>query len=110
MIGEVGVGVNRDCRHVELTAHRTSVEGFDVLELVDVLDALGIDLSVGERIEHECVVGIGAVREVDCPGHVFIPRLFRACWSALTMSSWCREYSTRFFPSSAFSAEINLRS
>ena len=89
MIGEVGVGVNRDCRHVELTAHRTSVEGFDVLELVDVLDALGIDLSVGERIEHECVVRIGAMGEMNgaVRRHVFDPRFFRACCSALLISS-----------------------
>ena len=79
LIGEIGVSVDRDGCHIELTTKGASIEGLDVLKLVDVLDTLGVDLSVGERVEHECVVRIRTVGEVNGPGHVFIPRLIRAC-------------------------------
>ena len=68
MVREIGVGVNRDRGDVELSAERATVQGFDVLQLVNVADALGIDLSVRERVEHERVVGIGAVGEMDRAG------------------------------------------
>jgi len=38
-----------------------SVEGLDVLELVDEVEAAGVDLAVRQGIEHEGVVRVGAV-------------------------------------------------
>ena len=37
----------------------------DVGELVDEGEALGVDAPLGERVEHEGVVGVGAVRDGD---------------------------------------------
>src|SRR4051812_25096547 len=97
---------------VQLAAKGAAVEGFDVLKLMDVLDALRIDLPIGEGVKHERIVRVRTVRKMDgarC-GHVFSPRLFRACCSALVMSSWCRMYSSRFLGSSVLCAASNLRS
>ena len=66
-VAEVGVGVNRDRRDLELAAHRALVEALDVLQLVDVGQPFGIDLPGGERVEHERVVRVRAVGDVD--GH-----------------------------------------
>jgi hypothetical protein len=49
-VGEVGVRVDRNGGHLELTAQRALVERFDVLKLVDVGEAFGVDLPVGERV------------------------------------------------------------
>src|SRR5205823_438678 len=102
-IGEVSVGVNGNRSYVELTTKRATIKRLDVLQLVDVVDSLRVDLSVSERIEHESVVRIGTVREMDGAGwgHVFMPRLCRACRIALVMSSWCLRYSSRFVANSA---------
>ena len=64
-VGQVGVGVDRDRGDLELTAHRALVQRLDVLQLVDVGEAFGVDLPGGERVEHERVVGIRAVGDVD---------------------------------------------
>ena len=64
-VAEVGVGVNGDRRDLELSAHGALVQRLDVLELVDVLEPFGIDQPVRERVEHERVVGVGAVGDVD---------------------------------------------
>ena len=64
-IGQVGVGVNRDRGHLELTAHRALVERLDVLQLVNVGEAFRVDLPGGERVEHERVVGVRAVGNVN---------------------------------------------
>ena len=68
-IGQIGVGVNRDRGDFELTAQRALVERFYILELVDVMEPVGLDFALGESIKHECVVGVGAVRDVNGAGH-----------------------------------------
>ena len=45
LVGQVRVGVNRDGRHLELTAQRSLIERFDVLQLVHVREAFGVDLA-----------------------------------------------------------------
>src|SRR5688572_22088043 len=111
-IGEIGIRVDRDRRHVELTAQGAAVQSLDVLQLVDIAQALGVDLSVGEGVEHERVVGVRAVGEMDGAwrSHDFIPRLFLACCKALVISSSCRTYSSSFLATSLFSAATSLRS
>ena len=67
-VGEVGIGVNRHRRDLELATQRALVEAFDVLELVDVSQVFGVDLAFGKRVEHERVVRIRAVGDVDGGG------------------------------------------
>ena len=64
-LGQARVGVEGDGRDGELSRHRAPVERFDVGQLVDEGETLGIDASFGERVEHERVVGVGAVRDGD---------------------------------------------
>ena len=70
-LGEIGVRVNGDGGHLELRLERALVERLDVLQLVHVAKIARIDLSFGERVEHEGVVGVGAVGDVNrFDGHV----------------------------------------
>jgi hypothetical protein len=64
-VAEISVCVNGDRRHLELSAHRALVQRLDVLELVDVLESFGIDQPVGQRVEHERVIGVRAVGDVN---------------------------------------------
>ena len=69
-IGEMRVRVDRDRGHLELALERAAVERLDVLQLVHVVEVAGVDLPLGERVEHERVVGVGAVRDSDgASGH-----------------------------------------
>ena len=83
--------MNRNRGDVELSAQRTSIQRLDVLQFVNVADAFSVDLPVGERVEHECVVRIRAVCEMNCRflscRHDLVPVLLRACLSALEISS-----------------------
>jgi len=51
---------------LELSAKRALVQCLDVLQLMDVGQSFGIDFSGGERIEHERVVRVRTVGNVDC--------------------------------------------
>ena len=64
-VGEVGVGVEGDRGDGELPLHGATVERLDVGELVSERDPLGVDASLGERVEHEGIVGIRAVGDGD---------------------------------------------
>src|SRR5689334_20911907 len=90
-IRQICISVDRYGGNVKFATQRASVQRLDVLQLVHVADAVGVDLSVGERVEHERVVGVRAMREVDgrflSGSHDFVPRLLRAWRSALEMSS-----------------------
>ena len=44
------------------------VERLDVLQLVDILEALGVDQTFGQRVKHERVVGIGTMGDVNLHG------------------------------------------
>src|SRR6185312_10311272 len=68
-VGEVSVCVNGDRGDLELGAQRALVERFDILQLVDVAQIAGVNLPFGERVEHERVVGIGAVGDVNGGRH-----------------------------------------
>ena len=64
-VGQVRVGMEGDRRHRELTGHRASVQRLDVGELVAEGKPFGVDVALGERVEHERVVGVGTVRDGD---------------------------------------------
>ena len=64
-IGEEGIGVKGDGGDLELPAERPPVQALDVGELVHEGEPLGVDAPLGEREEHEGVVGVGAVRDRD---------------------------------------------
>jgi hypothetical protein len=68
-IREVRIGVQRHRGDFELPAQRTLVQAFDVRQLVLVTPGARIDFPGGERPEHERVVGIRAVCDVDRAGH-----------------------------------------
>ena len=68
-VGEVGVGVDRHGGDLELAGQRAAVERLDVGELVRVAQLAGVELVVRERPEHEGVVGVGAVGDLDHLGH-----------------------------------------
>jgi hypothetical protein len=62
------VGSRGHRRHVELAGPCPPVQGLDVFQHVLDLDPRRLHLSGGERVEHEGVVGIGAVADTD-EGH-----------------------------------------
>ena len=55
----------RERRHLEPSRPRPLVERLDVGEHLLALETAGVDTSLGERPEHERVVGIGAVSYPD---------------------------------------------
>ena len=67
LVGEVGEGVDADGRDFQLAFEGPVVEGLDVLELVDELEVAVVELVVGQGVEHEGVVGVGAVPDPDGP-------------------------------------------
>ena len=95
---EIGVGVDRDRGHLELRAAGALVERLDIRQLVHVAQVAGVDLALRQRVEHERVVGVGAVGDADGAGH-------GVALSAWRLKSWmagsCSRYSIRFALSSA---------
>ena len=68
-VGQVRVRMDRDRSYLELTEEGALVERFYILQLVDVTQIAGIDLPFGKSVEHERVVGIRAVGDVDGSSH-----------------------------------------
>ena len=64
-VGQVGEGVDADGGDFELTVQGTPVERFDVFELMNEPQAAGVELVVGERVEHERIVRIRAMPDAD---------------------------------------------
>ena len=64
-IREVRVGVDGQRRDLEAALARPVVEGLDVAQHVLEAEAVGRDQLLGQRVEHEGVVGVGAVPEAD---------------------------------------------
>src|SRR5262249_51231925 len=57
-------------RDLELPAHGSLVECFDILELMDEAQTFCFELVVSQGVEHERIVRIGAVPDpdrLDCP-------------------------------------------
>ena len=58
-----------------------AVERLDVLQFVAELQVAGVDLVVGQGVEHEGVVGIGAVADGDqLLAHVSYPDVMPGEW------------------------------
>ena len=69
-VRQVGVGVDRDRRDLELAAPGALVEASRYRSARGRSGAAVSTLPVGERVEHERVVGVGAVGDVDGPRRV----------------------------------------
>ena len=57
-----------DGRNVEFGVERALVQALDIAELMLNRQPAGVNFIVGLRMEHEGVVGIGAVGNGDGPG------------------------------------------
>ena len=55
--------------HFQFAAQGTPIKLLDVLQLVVKLQIAGVELVVGQGVEHERVVGIGAVTDAYRLGH-----------------------------------------
>ena len=64
-VGEVRVRVEGYGRHLELAREGAPVQRLDVAELVDVAPVTGVDSARGHGPEHEGVVRVRAVGNVD---------------------------------------------
>ena len=64
-VRQVRVGVEGDRRHGKLPLERPPVQALDVGELVREREALGCNAPLRERVEHEGVVRVRAVRDRD---------------------------------------------
>jgi hypothetical protein len=63
---QIGIGVKADGRDVkESLVLGAAVEGFDVAKRVGKAIAGNADLVGGQAIKHECVVGVGTMRDRD---------------------------------------------
>ena len=65
LVEQVRVGVEADGRNLQFAAQRPAVERFNVLQFVTELKVAGVELVVGEGVEHEGVVGVGTVTDRD---------------------------------------------
>ena len=63
LLGDQQIGGERDRRHLELARARAAVERLDVLQHVLDLHAGDRHLPRRQRVEHERVVGVGAVAD-----------------------------------------------
>jgi hypothetical protein len=64
-VGEIGVAVQANGRQFEFARECTAIERLDVDQLVRELKLAGVDLAVGKGVEHERVVGVGAVADAN---------------------------------------------
>jgi hypothetical protein len=53
--------VDRDGGHLQLGSQGPLVERFNIRQLVHIAEIAGVELALRQRIEHERVVGVGAV-------------------------------------------------
>ena len=65
LVRHVGIGMEGNRRDLVFAFEGFPVQGFDIAKHVDVIEIAGIDLARGQRVEHECVVGVGTVRNVN---------------------------------------------
>jgi len=64
-VGHERVGVEGDRRHLVAAFLSVAVERLDVGEHVAHLEVPGVDAALGEAVEHERVVAVGAVGQAD---------------------------------------------
>ena len=61
----MGVGVKADGGQFQFAGEGPAVERFDIDQLVDEAIRPGVDLARGQGVEHEGIVGVGAVADAD---------------------------------------------
>ncbi len=61
----MGVGMNADGRQFQLAGKRPAIERFDIHQLMPKLIRPGIDLAVGQRVEHERIVRVRTMPDAD---------------------------------------------
>src|ERR1700754_1478183 len=94
-VREKRVCVNRDRSDFEFTAQRTAVQRLDILKLMLVRESFGVDVPGRERVKHERVVRVGAVRYAHDACTTHGPRFFAASIAARS-SDACFAYSGSF--------------
>jgi hypothetical protein len=62
---DVGIGMNGNRGHFQLAPAGPLIEGLDIRQLVDVAQLASIHFAFGQRVEHEGIVRVGAVGEVN---------------------------------------------
>jgi hypothetical protein len=65
LVGDVGVGVEADGRHLVDAARGLLVQGLYVFEDVLEFEIARVELAGREAVEHEGVVGVGRVGDGD---------------------------------------------
>ncbi len=69
LVCQIRVGMDRDGCNLEFSAQGPLVQTFDVLERVCEVIRSGVELVCRERVKHEGIVGIRAVRHSDFDFH-----------------------------------------
>src|ERR1035437_6741411 len=83
--------MNRDGGNLELAPQRTLAERLDVPQFVDVCEAFGVDQPLGKCVEHERVIRVGAVGDMDDHGFTL-----RTPFNAASISDLWSSYSFSF--------------
>ena len=73
----MGIGVQAQGRQFQLAAERPAIERFDIHQFVPEDVRSGVDLAAGQGIEHERIVGVGTMADVDLQAGVFHGCSFR---------------------------------
>ena len=67
----MGVGVQAQGRQFQLAAERPAIERFDIDQFVPEDVRSGVDLAAGQGVEHEGIVGVGAMADADLQEGIF---------------------------------------
>ena len=70
-VGQMGIGVQAQGRQFQLAAECPAIERFDIDQFVPEEVRPGVDLAAGQGVEHEGVVGVGAMADTDLQAGIF---------------------------------------
>ena len=65
LVGQVGIGVQAEGRQLQFAREGPAVERLDIDQLVLEAEAARVDLVLRQGVEHERVVGVGAVADAN---------------------------------------------
>ena len=65
LIGQMRISVQAERGELQLAGEGAAVERFDIDQLVDELVGTGVDLAVGQAMEHERIVRIRAMADAN---------------------------------------------
>ena len=63
---KIGISMNADSGHLIFALHRSLVECFNIVQLVDEFEHSRIYFSLGKSVKHEGVVAIRTMSYTDC--------------------------------------------